>query len=563
MAVIEAIDVRKRYGSHDALRGLDLRVDDGEIVAVLGPNGAGKTTLVEILEGFRPRDSGSATVLGFDPATGGREMRERIGIVLQESAVDPYLSVREVLRMYAGHYRDPRPVDEVIELVGLAEKVGARVKTLSGGQLRRLDVALGLVGDPELLFLDEPTTGFDPSARRQAWTMIERLRSLGKTVLLTTHYMDEAQQLADRVVVVVEGRVVADGPPGSIGNRATAKVRIRFRLPAGTAADDLPMVPARVDSEHGRDRGRSAHGGAPPADRLGTRAERRPSRTHRGSTVTRGRLSGPHRGNRREHEARGPPMSLVRDAVRQTGWEQRMYWRNPGAAGFTFAFPLMFLVVFTAINGNDTVDVAGGTVRFAQFYVPAIVAFGLISGCYTNLAFVISNRRESGVLKRTRGTPASPVAYIGGLVGNVIVVSAILSTLVIALGLLVYDITFPARYLGLAVTIVAGAFAFSGLGVAVSTFIPNEDAAPAIVNFILFPLLFISGTFGPVEEGSTLARIAQVFPVWHLNRLMEDVFNPFGHGTGLSAAHILVLSAWGTAACAVALRRFRWEPRNR
>ncbi len=242
MPVIEVADLTKSYGNVHAVRGISFSVDEGEILAVLGPNGAGKTTTVEILEGYRQRDAGTVSVLGMDPATGGSELRQRIGIVLQECEAEPYLTVAEVLTMYAGFYRHPRPVDEVIHLVGLEEKVNSRVKSLSGGQKRRLDVALGVIPDPDLLFLDEPTTGFDPTARRQAWEMIKNLKQLGKTVLLTTHYMDEAQALADRVIVIAAGEIVAEGTPESIGGRADADAQIRFELPAGVGLDQLPVA---------------------------------------------------------------------------------------------------------------------------------------------------------------------------------------------------------------------------------------------------------------------------------------------------------------------------------
>ncbi len=233
--------LRKSYGDFAAVRDLSFQVEEGEVVAVLGPNGAGKTTTVEILEGYRERDAGDVSVLGFDPADGGADFRARIGIVLQSGGFDPYLTAREMLEMYAGYYPKPRSVDEVIELVDLGEKADGRVRTLSGGQQRRLDLGLGLIGDPDLLFLDEPTTGFDPSARRQAWEVIRRLGDLGKTVLLTTHYMEEAQALADRVVVIAAGEKVADGSPESIGGRSTADVTIRFDLPTGVQVADLPV----------------------------------------------------------------------------------------------------------------------------------------------------------------------------------------------------------------------------------------------------------------------------------------------------------------------------------
>jgi len=229
--VSSAISVRglqKRYDGVQAVRSIDFEVRAGEVFGLLGPNGAGKTTTVEILEGYRTRDAGEVSVLGFDPGRAERAFRERIGVVLQQSELWPQLTVREVHAIFAGYYSRPRPVDEVIDLVGLAEKRDARVKTLSGGQKRRLDLGVALVGDPELVFLDEPTTGFDPAARRNAWDMIRSLRALGKTVLLTTHYLDEAQQLADRVAVLRAGEIVQQGAPADLIG-ATLKAEIRYR----------------------------------------------------------------------------------------------------------------------------------------------------------------------------------------------------------------------------------------------------------------------------------------------------------------------------------------------
>jgi ABC-2 type transport system ATP-binding protein len=229
-SVISIRGLRKSYGDFEAVRGIDLEVRAGEVFAFLGPNGAGKTTTVEILEGYRDRSGGEVEVLGEDPQRGGRAWRERIGIVLQSCRLDPYLTVRESLGLYAGYYRAPRPVDEVIELVGLEGKADARARSLSGGQQRRLDVGMALIGDPQLLFLDEPTTGFDPQARRQAWDVIAGLRDLGKTIFLTTHYMDEAQRLADRVTIISRGEVVASGTPDDLGDRESLPTTISYRL---------------------------------------------------------------------------------------------------------------------------------------------------------------------------------------------------------------------------------------------------------------------------------------------------------------------------------------------
>jgi ABC-2 type transport system ATP-binding protein len=222
--------LRMSYGETEAVRGIDLEVHRGEIFAFLGPNGAGKTSTVEILEGYRKRTGGEVSVLGEDPAHAGSAWRDRIGIVLQSNSLDPYLTVRESLELYAGYFSHPRSVEEVIALVGLEEKAEERARKLSGGQQRRLDVGMALVGDPELLFLDEPTTGFDPSARRQFWDVIAGLRDLGKTVFLTTHYMDEAQRLADRVTIISGGEIVARGTPEDLGERETQAATIRYRV---------------------------------------------------------------------------------------------------------------------------------------------------------------------------------------------------------------------------------------------------------------------------------------------------------------------------------------------
>ncbi|NCG22708.1 MAG: ATP-binding cassette domain-containing protein [Actinobacteria bacterium] len=262
---IEVSDLTKRYGDTLAVDGVSFSVEPGEVFAILGPNGAGKSTTVEILEGHRDRDRGSVSVLGIDPAKGGREYRDRVGIVLQSAGIDKELTVREVLDLYGAAYTRRRPLDEVLDAVELTEKADARVRTLSGGQQRRVDLALGLIGDPDLLFLDEPTTGFDPAARRRSWDLVRNLTAGGKTVVLTTHYLEEAEQLADRVAVMSGGRIVAEGTPESLRANADRGTVIRFALPA-VHAPLSELIDPLVGDASGRDRRIEIVTMAPTAD---------------------------------------------------------------------------------------------------------------------------------------------------------------------------------------------------------------------------------------------------------------------------------------------------------
>ena len=254
MDAVVVEDLRKSYGATRAVAGVSFTVRYGEIFSLLGPNGAGKTTVLEILEGYRQADEGKVVVAGFDPGDKrtGRQLREQIGLVLQELAVEPHLTVRESISRNAGYYPNPRDVGEVIGLVGLTGKEKSKVKSLSGGQKRRLDLALGIIGNPRVLFLDEPTTGFDPSARRGAWEVIRGLSGLGTTILLTTHYMDEAQELADRVAVISAGQIIEEGTPATLGGRDVARARISFALPDGYSAADLPAQAQAAAGEDGR-----------------------------------------------------------------------------------------------------------------------------------------------------------------------------------------------------------------------------------------------------------------------------------------------------------------------
>jgi len=244
---VEVTDLRKAYGSVQAVRGISFTVAEGEVFALLGPNGAGKTTTVEILEGFRKRDGGSVSVLGVDPASGDRKLKQQMGIVLQTTGVDPYLTVAETIDMFRGYYPKPRTLDEVLKLVGLEEKRDSRVTKLSGGQRRRLDVAIALAGDPAVLFLDEPTTGFDPGAKRNAWEVIKGLASLGKTIFLTSHSMDEVQYLADRVVIISAGEIVAQGTPDTLAGRQSGTTTVRFQIESPANLPESVRGSATID----------------------------------------------------------------------------------------------------------------------------------------------------------------------------------------------------------------------------------------------------------------------------------------------------------------------------
>ena len=449
-----AVDVRglvKSYSGMQAVRGIDLAIRQGEVFALLGPNGAGKTTTVEILEGYRTRDGGEVSVLGMDPGRQRARLKSRIGIVLQSPGIDRYLTVRETIAMYATFYPRPRPVDEVIHLVGLEEKRSVRVLKLSGGQQRRLDVAIALVGNPELLFLDEPTTGFDPSARHEAWEVIKNLATLGMTVLLTTHYMDEAQFLADRVAVIVAGRIVAEGPPATLGDRDLAKARIRYRPPAGAAPPDGLFAPPGPDG----------YTEITPDDVVqalhqltGWAIDHRASLD--GLQVTRpslediylsltGTPSGDSGGRPAPPaEAKGTHgMNAAALTLSQVRYVNKAYWRNPASAFFAFAYPLMFLVIFTSIFRNSTVQFGARSVNEATYYVPAMVALAVITVCFNNIAVAVTFQRDSGVLKRTNGTPLPSASFFGARILHAVLVSVLLVIITAAFGRAFYNADIP------------------------------------------------------------------------------------------------------------------------
>jgi len=545
---IEVEDLRKDYGDFRAVRGISFSVRRGEIYGLLGPNGAGKTTTVEILEGYRERSAGRVAVLGMDPGSRPVALRERIGIVLQSSGLYRHLTVHEAVSHWAGLYLSPRDVEETIALSGLEAAGGQRTITLSGGQQRRLDLALALVGDPELVFLDEPTTGFDPAARRQAWETVRSLKQLGKTVLLTTHYLDEAQALADRVAIIKDGAILAEGAPGEL-----------------SADAELPHRLARRDRGHARACHRGSDGAAARADRRGAGARRALARAQRRSAQPGGRVPRAHgrEGRMSDHaldeplrRARPQPASVPwrRAAWRQYRLERKMFWRNPSAAFFNFLLPLIFLALFGAIFSEDEENL--------QVIVPGIAGMAVMSTTFSALAMTLTYLRESGVLKRVRGTPLPTSAYLAGIAGNAITNTALQVTLITAAGSLVFGLDPPQDLVALVVFVVLGVICFASLGVALSHAIPNFDSAPAYVNAAFLPLIFISGVFYDADYApGFLQAIAEVLPLKHL---IDGLSGALVTGEGLSdnLPALALLALWSAAGVVLAVRGFSWEARR-
>ena len=445
--------------------------------------------------------------------------------------------------MFAGYYSHPRDVDEVIGLVGLEEKRNAQVKALSGGQKRRLDLGIALVGDPELVFLDEPTTGFDPSARRNAWDLVRSLRGLGKTVLLTTHYLDEAQQLADRVAVLRAGEIIRMGPPSEL-TAATTKVEIRYRSD-GELVTVQTEEPTRVLYDLTSARGRR-----------GPRA-----RGPRGAPRdARGRL--PRADGRERHaRCRRRRGTRVRLFWHQLKAEQRIFWRNRESAVFIFIFPPMLFLLLGAVY-DDTITLHGAEYPAAEVLLAGMIGYGAANTGFAGIAIVLVVRREYAILKRMRSTPLPAPVYIGAMLVSTLLVFTLQTITLFVLGRVLYDTSPPERIGSLALLVVIGAAVFAGMGFAAAALIRSAEGASAVVNVILLPMAFLSGAFGGRDYPAALQALANVLPLRYFIDLVRAVYLEEESAWSDPRA-LAVLGAWGLAGALVGARYFRWEPQAR
>jgi ABC-type multidrug transport system permease subunit len=469
-------------------------------------------------------------------------------VVLQESQPEPELTVEECMALYAGYYPRSRSVQATLALVGLADRLSARCGQLSGGQRRRLDVGLALIGDPELLFLDEPTTGFDPAARRAAWEMIAGLRDLGKTIFLTTHYMEEAERLADRIAVIAKGHIVAEGTATDIGLHG--QLQLAARHVSQRSAPDGGRRSHRLPGRQGGGENQQPAVAGRRSGRLGEAARRRSPRLGGGPAHTRGRLSGVDRGatmTAARPGAKPARSSVVRLGLHQYRADLRCFYRNKQAVFFTLALPVVFLVIFGSVFQHQNVAVAGGRIDEPVYYVPGIIAYGVIAATFSNLVVSIVRYREAGIYKRRRTTPALAITAV-----------------LLAVGWAAFAAHIPARTgPAFLLDILLGAVVFCCLGFAAASLIKDADAAQPVVLGILLPLCFISGVFIPILElPHWLIDIGKVFPVHALADSLLADYNPHTTGSGLNWVDLAVLVAWGTAGLVVALRRFSWLPQT-
>jgi ABC-2 type transport system ATP-binding protein len=553
---IEVERLRKSYGDLAAVDGLSFSVEVGELVAVLGHNGAGKTTTVEILGGHRHRDSGQVAVLGMDPQTGGRALRRCIGLVLQEAGIGETVTVGEALELYASFWSQPRQPTELLALVGLGPKRTARIGTLSGGQRRRLDLALARVGRPQVLFLDEPSTGLDPVARRETSQLIHQLRGEGTAILLSTHYMEEAEQLADRVVVMAHGRLIAEGTTVELAAQLGAQAVISFRLPEGVTASDLPQLSSCVEMLEPAVEVRTGYPTQTLHELSGWAMTRNIELV--ASTVIRPGLEDVY-----FH------LAVVAEPRREERPEQVA---PEGAVVVAGALPLLLLLLILGllfggerlIVGERWVSSAPdtpGAVPFAQVITPAMAASAVAMAGYVHVAGATD--RADGTLERLRATPLPSWAYLTGRIAAACWIALLTAVLVIAAGGLLTEMEIAWRGVPAALlTIVIGAVSFAALGLMLVVLV-RPGSVQAIAFATLLPLAFISEIFlhGNALPAS-VAAVTSVFPLRHLGVALRDALDPAAAGSGLDWTALAVMLGWAAAAGLIAAARFSWDPRD-
>jgi len=575
--------LRKRYGALTAVDGIDLDIDRGEVFALLGPNGAGKTTTVELLEGYLPRDGGTVSVLGEDPAQAGRRWRSRIGIVPQQTPGGPELTVSELVHHFAAFYPDPRDPDEVLALTGLDAVARSRIRKLSGGQQRRLDVALGIVGNPEVLFLDEPTTGFDPEARRAFWELITTLSGGGTTILLTTHYLDEAEALADRVAVISSGQIRALGAPAEIGGRATAPATVTWK-----DGSIKTTQPARTVAELYNRLGTEPKGlmvtrptlediyltlitpvPSPPVPSPpdgAAMSQRRPSMGSDESAMPLGTGgAGGTGGAMGAGDPAGGLPGVWRVGVARAGVELKTIMREPLSLAFGVSLPAVLLLLLGSIFRNQVTHGIDVGAEFAA----GLIGGGVAATSFQNLGVTIAVERDEGMLKRLAGTPMPKLAYFIGKTGLVLISVVAEVVVLVALAMAVDHVQLPSagqRWWTLAWVLAVGTVACSLLGVAASSVPRSARSATPVLVLPLTVIMFISGVYVPPGLIPGPMRVfASFFPVKWICQQMRSVFLPAQAvvyepaGSWEHGRAALILAAWTIAGLALAVRTFRWR----
>jgi ABC-2 type transport system ATP-binding protein len=571
MSIVDVSNLRKAYGDIIAVDGVSFSVEEGEIFGIIGPNGAGKTTVVECIVGLRVPDAGAIRVLGSDPRTDRGELRESVGVQLQECALPAKLRAREALDLYGSFYRRPADADQLLEVLGLTAKRHDYFKKLSGGQKQRLSIAMALIGQPKIAVLDELTTGLDPQARRDTWELIERVRDRGVTIVLVTHYMDEAERLCDRVALIESGRILAIDSPAGLAESACGGKRVRF-VPSIPFEDrlltDLPEVRGlERQGEHVvvRGAGELVNAVILTLDRAGVAAKdvelEAPSLEDAFVELTgRGLQQTPPRGTLKMTSGEGLS-ATARGAPRQAFWrllrtEAKLSWRQPAGLIFGLGLPVLLLLVFANIPAfrkpNDTL----GGLTFLSVYVPILMAFALASLALIGLTAPLATYREQGILRRMSTTPVPPSWVLAAqLVVNLGIAAAAL-LLIITIATAAFGVQGPAQVPGFILAVVLEAAALFAMGLWVAAIARTAQAAAAIGNILFFPMMFFAGLWIPRDVmPAALRSISDFTPlgaaVQALQGATRGIFPP--------ARPLLVLLAYAAAFGILAVRSFKWE----